>query len=114
LRLAARYDDRIAEAPESRALVTPNGRPLPAVPSSWRTEGRRASPPGRGRGSPRGGGRLTLPSGETAIAESVGPAEEAFLVRSAERPARRATRPLARPTVLGGEGAGPEGEGGRA
>jgi GAF domain len=95
LRLAARYGDRIAEAPESRALVTPNGRPITAVPSRWRAEGRLAIPPG--------GGRLTLPSGETAIAESVGPAEEAFLVRSAERPARRATRPLARLTLLGRE-----------
>jgi hypothetical protein len=93
MRLCARYGDRIAEAPDSRALVTPNGRPITAVPSSWGAKGRLAIP--------AGGGRLTLPSGAMAIAESIGPAEEAFLVRSAERPARRATRPLARLTLLG-------------
>ena len=46
---------------------------------------------------------LTLPSGATAIAESVGPAEELFLVRAAERMARPATRPLARLQLLGRE-----------
>jgi GAF domain len=94
MRLRARYGDRIAEAPDSRALVTPNGRPITAVPRSWGAKGRLAIPPG--------GGRLTLPSGDLAIAESVGPAEEAFVVHSAGRPARpAAARPLARLTLLG-------------
>jgi hypothetical protein len=92
--LRARYGDRIAEAPGSRALVTPNGRPITTVPPSWGAKGRLAIPPG--------GGRLTLPSGDFAIAESVGPAEEAFLVRSAGRPARpTAVRPFARLSLLG-------------
>ena len=95
LRLRARYGGQVAVAPGSRALVTPNGRPITAVPASWGTKGRLAIPPG--------GGRLTLPSGETAIAESVGPAEEVFLVRAAERLARPAARPLVRLQLLGRE-----------
>jgi GAF domain len=95
LRLRARYGDQVAVAPDSRALVTPSGRPITEVPASWGANGRLAIPPG--------GGRLTLPSGELAIAESVGPAEEAFLVRAAARRARRAARPLARLQLLGRE-----------
>lgn len=95
LRLRARYGSQVAVAPGSRALVTPNGRPITDVPASWGTTGRLAIPPG--------GGRLTLPSGATAIAESVGPAEELFLVRAAERRARPATRPLVRLQLLGRE-----------
>jgi hypothetical protein len=95
LRLRARYGDQVAVAPDSRALVTPNGRPITEVPASWGARGRLMIPPG--------GGRLTLPSGELAIAESVGPAEEAFLVRAAERLARRAARPLVRLELLGRE-----------
>ena len=95
LRLRARYGGQVAVSPGSRALVTPNGRPITDVPASWGSTGRLAIPPG--------GGRLTLPSGATAIAESVGPAEELFLVRAAERMARPATRPLARLQLLGRE-----------
>ena len=95
LRLRARYGGRVAVAPGSRALVTPNGRPITDVPASWGTRGRLAIPPG--------GGRLTLPSGATAIAESVGAAEELFLVRAAERVARPASRPLVRLQLLGRE-----------
>jgi hypothetical protein len=95
LRLRARYGGQVAVAPGSRALVTPNGRPITEVPASWGTSGRLAIPPG--------GGRLTLPSGAVAIAESVGPAEEAFLVRAAERRARPAARPLVRLQLLGRE-----------
>jgi hypothetical protein len=96
LRLFARYGDQVAVAPDSRALVTPNGRPITEVPASWGTKGRLAIPPG--------GGRLTLPSGELAIAESVGPAEEAFLVRAATAQlTRSAVRPLARLQLLGRE-----------
>jgi hypothetical protein len=93
--LRARYGSHVAVAPDSRALVTPNGRPITEVPASWRANGRLAIPPG--------GGRLTLPSGELAIAESVGPAEEAFLVRASSRLARRAVRPLTRLALLGRE-----------
>jgi hypothetical protein len=95
VRLRARYGGQIAVAPDSRVLVTPNGRPITEVPASWGTRGRLAIPPG--------GGRLTLPSGEVAIAESVGPAEEAFLVRAEGRRARPAGRPLARLQFLGRE-----------
>ena len=91
--LRARYGDRIAVAPESRALVTPSGRPITEVPPSWGTRGRLAIPPG--------GGRLTLPSGEPAIAESVGPADEAFVVRAAGGRAKTGARPLAHLTLLG-------------
>ncbi|MEN3280033.1 MAG: hypothetical protein V7607_1173 [Solirubrobacteraceae bacterium] len=95
LRLRARYGDQVAVAPDSRALVTPNGRPITEVPASWGARGRLAIPPG--------GGRLTLPSGELAIAESVGAAEEAFLVRAGGRLPRRAVRPLVHLELLGHE-----------
>jgi hypothetical protein len=95
LHLRARYGGQVAVSPGSRALVTPNGRPITAVPASWGAKGRLTIPPG--------GGRLTLPSGEVAIAESVGPAEEAFLVRAAERLARPVARPLVRLQLLGRE-----------
>ena len=97
-RLRARYGDRVAVAPGSRALVTPNGRPITRRP------GQLGRPGPRWRSRPAAGA-LTLPSGAHAIAESVGPAEEAFLVRAAERrgaaghPAARApaaARPRAR------------------
>jgi GAF domain-containing protein len=94
VRLRARYGDRVASAPDSRALVTATGRPLTKVPASWGTDGRLAIPPG--------GGRVMLPSGVVAIAESVGPAEEAYLVRSAAR-LGRGGRPLARLTLLGAD-----------
>ena len=95
LRLRARYGDRVASAPESRALVTAGGRPLTKVPASWGTDGRLAIPPG--------GGRVTLPSGTVAIAEAVGPGEEAYVVRTAARLAPAGGRPLARLTLLGAD-----------
>ena len=95
LRLRARYGARVAVAPDSRVLVTPAGRPITEVPASWRVRGRLAIPPG--------GGRLKLSSGEVAIAEAVGPADEAFLVRVETGPARRAPRPLVELQLLGRE-----------
>jgi hypothetical protein len=92
LRLRARYIDRVAAAPESRALVTATGRPLTRVPASWGTAARFEIPPG--------GGRVALPSGSFAIAESVGPTDEAYVVRSAARLTAGA-RPLARLELLG-------------
>jgi GAF domain-containing protein len=93
LRLRARYGHQVAVAPDSRALVTPIGRPITEVPASWGANGRLAIPPG--------GGRLRLSSGEVAIAESVGPSEEAFLVRVDTGPTRSAARPLAHLRLLG-------------
>jgi hypothetical protein len=95
LRLRARYGHRIAAAPDSRVLVTPTGRPITEVPASWAATGRLAIPPG--------GGRLRLTSGEVAIAESVGPSAEAFLVRVDGGPTRPAARPLAHLQLLGRE-----------
>jgi hypothetical protein len=95
LRLRARYGDHVALAPDSRALVTPNGRPITEVPASWGTEGRLVIPPG--------GGRVTLPSGDVAIAESVGPTEEAFVVRADAHVSRTSPRPLVRLRLLGRE-----------
>jgi DNA-binding SARP family transcriptional activator len=91
-RLRARYGDRVAVAPDTRALVTSTGRPITQVPAGWGAAGRLRIPPG--------GGRLTLPSGAVAIAESVGPAEELFVVRAQTR-VRPVARPLARLTLLG-------------
>src|SRR3954471_14264943 len=65
LRLRARYGDRVASAPESRALVTATGRPLTKVPASWGADGRLAIPPGGGRGPlpPAGRGGRAAPLG---------------------------------------------------
>ena len=96
LRLRARYGDRVAVAPGSRALVTPNGRPITDVPASWGTTGRLAIPPG--------GGRLTLPSGELARSRSRS-ARRRSCSSSAPRSASRGrpTRPLVRLQLLGRE-----------
>jgi hypothetical protein len=93
VRLRARYADRVAAWPGTRALVTPTGRPLTDVPYSWGARGRFEIPPG--------GGRLTLPSGTRAVAESVGPSAEAFVVRSIDRMPQIAAPPLVRATFLG-------------
>jgi hypothetical protein len=95
LRLRARYGHRVAAAPDSHVLVTPTGRPITEVPLSWGADGRLAIPPG--------GGRLTLPSGEFAIAESVGPAAEAFVVRVDAHVSRQSPRALVRLSLLGRE-----------
>jgi transcriptional regulator of acetoin/glycerol metabolism len=97
LRLRARYAERVAGAGDGRALVTPSGRALTELPAAWGARGRLAVPPG--------GGRLTLPSGTPAIAEAVGPADEAYLVRATDRVARPAARPLVRLALLGRDNA---------
>lgn len=91
-RLRARYIDRVAVAPETRALVTPTGRPITEVPPSWGRAARLAIPPG--------GGRLTLSSGAVAIAEPAGPAEDAYVVRLADRRARHDVHPPVKLTLL--------------
>jgi len=93
LRLRARYGGRVAESPEGRALVTASGRALTELPAAWGARGRLVIPPG--------GGRLRLPSGTPAIAEPVGPADEAYVVRATDRGARPAARPLVRLELLG-------------
>jgi hypothetical protein len=94
-RIRARYGDAIAMAPQARALVSASGRPLTALPRSWGVDGRLVVP--------HGGGPLRLPSGRPAVAEPVGHAAEAFVVRVLERPARGPARPVCRLAVLGRE-----------
>ena len=93
LRLRARYADRVAGAPDTRALVTASGRALTELPAAWGAHGRQAIPPG--------GGRLTLPSGTASVADSVSPAEAAFVVHATDRGPRRDARPLVRLALLG-------------
>src|SRR3954454_1452105 len=71
-RLRARYGDRVAASPASRALVAPSGRPIPALRSTWGAA--------RRLHVPAGGGLLILPSGAQAVAEPVNSAHEAFVV----------------------------------
>jgi GAF domain-containing protein len=96
-RLRARYGDRIAAAPATRALVTPSGRAITQLPRDW-------IPPGPASGRltiPAGGGALVLPSGLHAVAEPVGPAMEAFVVHMVERTRSTPTRPLLKLALLG-------------
>jgi hypothetical protein len=91
--LRARYGDRIAVAPGSRALVSPTGRAITELPAGWGVADRLAIP--------TGGGELTLPSGDSAIAEPLDGAGDAYVVRGIERPAGGAAMPLVRLTLLG-------------
>jgi hypothetical protein len=86
-RLRARFAQRMGSQSD-RALFTPSGRALTPLPSGWRAEGRLFIPPG--------GGELDLPSGRPALAEPVGPALEAYIVRAigAARARRRARATL--------------------
>lgn len=79
-RLRARYQARVAGGSERRALVTATGQILADDPRGWLRDGRLELPPG--------GGELTLPTGERAVAEPVGD-DAAFIVRDLERRARR-------------------------
>ena len=91
----ARYGDLVALDPDARALVAATGRPLTALPSAWRVPGRLLIP--------NGGGELRLPSGALALAQPVGPAADAYVVRTLDRPARAAGPPLCRLAALGRE-----------
>jgi hypothetical protein len=91
-RLRARYGDAIAAAPGAHALVAASGRPLTEPPPSWRAPTRLAIPPG--------GGELTLPSGEPAVAEPLG-LGDAYVVRAAELHPGAAFRPLLKLSLLG-------------
>jgi GAF domain len=92
-RLLARFGDRIALAPHSRALVTPSGRPLTQLPPSWGENDRLAVPPG--------GGELLLASGAHAVAMPVGPALDAYEVHAVERRPSPTARPRIKLAVLG-------------
>ncbi len=71
-RLRARYRSRLDSGSERRALVTATGRVLADDPRGWLRDLRLELPPG--------GGGLTLPTGERAVAEPVAD-EAAFIVR---------------------------------
>jgi hypothetical protein len=95
-RLLARYGARIALAPDSRALVTPTGRPLTRLPPTWGETGRLQIP--------AGGGELLLASGAHAVAMPVGPALDAYEVHAVTRhKAAGATKPLIRLALQGRE-----------
>lgn len=79
-RLRSRYEQRVKQGADARALLTPRGRVLLQHPRQWLPEAPVELPPG--------GGELVLPSGEPAFAEPVGD-DDAFLVRAlTERSAR--------------------------
>jgi hypothetical protein len=92
-RLLARYGGNVALAPESRALVTPSGRPLTRLPATWGETGRLQIP--------AGGGELLLASGAHAVAMPVGPALDAYEVHAVTRHAAGKARPLIRLALLG-------------
>jgi signal transduction histidine kinase len=84
-RLRARYQGRITDAADRRALVTATGRLVADDSRGW-LRGARLD-------LPLDGGELVLPSGERAVAEPLRNAE-AFVVRelAARRPGRRRSR----------------------
>jgi hypothetical protein len=94
-RLRARYEDRIAGGSPRAALVTPGGRVISGDEAvSWIGATRVAVP--------SGGGELTLPSGVRAVADPVGPGEEAFVVRADGRRPTAGHRPQLTLTLLKG------------
>jgi hypothetical protein len=92
-RLRARYGANVALAPDSRALVTPSGRPLTRLPATWGESGRLQIP--------AGGGELLLASGAHAVAMPVGPVLDAYEVHAVTRHATGTSRPLIRLALLG-------------
>jgi hypothetical protein len=89
-RLRTRYEQRVAQGADSRALLTSRGRVLMQHPRPWLPETPVDLPPG--------GGKLVLPSGEPAFAEPVGD-DDAFLVRAIRERSSRA-RPVLRLSLL--------------
>jgi GAF domain-containing protein len=92
-RLRARYGSHIAAAPGARALVAPTGRALTRPPPTWGEVGRLDIPPG--------GGRLTLPSGDPAVAEPVAASGEVYVVRAVHGGMARDVRPVLKLAFLG-------------
>ena len=100
-RLRARYEQRVTQGGDARALLTPRGRVLMQHPQSWLPEGLVALPPG--------GGELVLPTGERGFAEPVGD-DDAFLVRAlAEHASRR--RPVLHLSLLNRDRAAADADG---
>jgi hypothetical protein len=83
VQLRERYGDKVAAEPARRALVAPSGRLITPPPAWWHAADRLAIPDG--------GGQLYLPSGARGVAEPLGQAGEAYLVRSIEGSRPRAT-----------------------
>jgi hypothetical protein len=75
-RLRARYEQRIRQGADARALLTPRGRVLMQHPHPWLPEAAVTLPPG--------GGELVLPGGERVFAEPVGE-DDAVIVRALQR-----------------------------
>ena len=90
-RLRSHHADRLATG-SRRALVTPTGRVIAGDADGWTGAARLILPPG--------GGELTLPSGVTAFAESVGH-DEAFVVRPVDAVHATARRPVLKLRLLG-------------
>ena len=100
-RLRARYEQRVRQGGDARALLTPRGRVLMQHPQSWLPEDLLALPPG--------GGELVLPGGERGFAEPVGD-DDAFLVRAIAEHASR-PRPVLRLSLLNRDRAAADADG---
>ena len=92
-RLRDRYGDEVLRSPGTSALVAPSGRAITRLPPVWGAIERLMIPPG--------GGELMLPSGAHAVADPVGHAPEAFVVRTVDRRPKGQARPLLKLSVLG-------------
>ena len=77
--LLSRYGDQLQQGAGPRALVAPSGRVITSQPLGWLPVRRLQIPPG--------GGQLPLTGPKSVVAEALG-AEEAFVVRAEEAPAR--------------------------
>lgn len=92
-RLRARYGDEVLRSPGTSALFAPSGRAITRLPPVWGAIERLMIPPG--------GGELVLPSGAHAVADPVGSALEAFVVRTVDRRPKGQARPLLKLSLLG-------------
>jgi hypothetical protein len=91
-RLRDRYGPEVMRSPGTSALFAPSGRAITHLPPVWGEIERLMIPPG--------GGELMLPSGAHAVAEPVGHAPEAFVVRTVDRRPKGPPRPLLKLSVL--------------